>query len=186
METSHAAGRPGLLELVVERLADLAELGPQGLELLVQHRADRLADDVFHDRVGRVVGPRRLALGLVVGEIDVALLDDHLGGLAPLGLGLGERDVLLPVLLGLGRQVFLRDLELEFQQPFVDRPQVTDFERLVVDEDEAKRLLVLVPGEAVDGPGEVSIGDFMVTQEPCDPLVTVLRGSGVVLNRPPL
>ena len=175
------------MQFVVEGLADLAEVAAQRLQLLVQHRADRVGDDVLDDRVGRVVGAGRLALGLVVGEVDFPLPHDDLGLLAPLGLGLRERDVLLLLLVGLGRQVFVGDLELELQQALVDRPEVADFERLVVDEDKAERLLVLVPGEPVDGQGQVAVGDFVVQQEAGDALVPAgPDSSGEVLNRPPL
>ena len=178
---SPAAGRLWLSAAHSRRsCVDLAELGPQGFQLLVQHRADRVVDDVLDDRVGRVVGAGRLPLGLVVREVDLALLDDHLEARAPLGLRLGERDVLLLVLFGLGRQVFLGDLELELQQPFVDRAQVADFQRLVVDEDQGEGLLVLVPGEAVDGQGQVAVGDFVVEQEPGDALLPIV---GVVWRR---
>src|SRR5262245_59676736 len=94
-------------------LADLAELASQGFQLLVQHRADRVGDDVFDDGVGCVVGPRRLALGLVVGEIDLLLPHDDLGLLATLDLRLGKRNVRLALLVGLGRKVFVGDLEFE-------------------------------------------------------------------------
>ena len=164
-----------LLEFVVEGLADLAELAPQRFQLLVQHRADRVGDDVLDDGVGRVVRPRRLPLGLVVGEVDLLLPHDDGGLLAPLDLGLGERDVRLAFLVGLGREVFVGDLQLELQQALVDRPQVPHFQRFVVDEDQGQRPLVLVPGEPVDGQGQVAIRDFVLQQEAGDALVPAIR-----------
>ena len=170
-----AGVRLRLLEFVVEGLADLAELGPQRFQLLLQHRPDRVGHDVLDDGVGRVVRTRRLALGLVVGEVDLLLPHDDVGLLAPLGLGLRERDVRLALLVGLGREVFVGDLQLELQQALVDRPQVPDFQRFVVDEDEGQRPLVLVPGEPVDGQGQVAIGHLVLQEEAGDALVPPIR-----------
>ena len=80
-----------------------------------------------------------------------------------------------PFLVGLGGEVFLGDLELELQQALVDRPQVADFQRLVVDEHEGQRPLVLVPGEPVDGQGQVAVGDLVLQQEAGDALVPAVR-----------
>jgi len=87
--------------------------------------------------------------------------------------------------------------ELELQKALVDRPQVPDFERFVVDEDEGQCPFVLVPGEPVDGEGQVTIGNFVLGQETSDALVPALAltppgppfgrgGWGGVLNNPPL
>ena len=46
-----------------------------------------------------------------------------------------------------------------------------DFERFVVDEDQRQRPLVLVPGEPVDGQGQVAVGDLVFQQEAGDALV---------------
>ena len=130
-----------------------------------------MLDDVLDDRVGRVVGAGRFALGLVVGEVDFPAADDGLGLLAPLRLGLGQGDVLLPLLLRLGRQVFFGDLELELQEPLVDRAQVADLQGLVVDEHQREGLVVPVAGKPVDGQGQAAVGDLVLQQEPGDPLV---------------
>ncbi len=60
----------------------LAQLRPHRLELLAQHRADGLFNDVVHDVVGRVVGAARLAFAFVIFQIDVAFCHH-----APLTLG---------------------------------------------------------------------------------------------------
>ncbi len=50
-----AGVRLRLLEFVVEGLADLTELASQCLQLLLQHRPDRVDDDILDDGVRRVV-----------------------------------------------------------------------------------------------------------------------------------
>ena len=52
---------------------------------------------------------------------------------------------------------------------------MADFQRFVVDEDQAERPLVLVPGEPVDGQGEVTIGDLVIQKEPGDAVVPPIR-----------
>ena len=84
--------------------------------------------DVLDDGIRRVIRSRRLALGLVVGEIDLFLLDDNGGLFAPLELGPGERDVRLALLVGPGCQVFVSNLQLELQQALVNRAEVPDFQ----------------------------------------------------------
>ena len=49
------------------------------------------------------------------------------------------------------------------------------FQRLVVDEDEGQRPLVLVPGEPVDGQGQVAVRDLVLQEEAGDALVPPLR-----------
>jgi hypothetical protein len=102
-----------LLEFVVESLSHFAELASQGLQLLLQNRPDRVGDDIFDDGVRRVVRPRSLSLGLVVGEVDLVLLDDDGGLSAALDLGLREGDISLALLVGLGGEVFAGNLQLE-------------------------------------------------------------------------
>ena len=137
---------PGLLQLIFEGLADFAELGPQLLQLFGQDGTHGLLDDIFDDRVGRVVRPAGLAFGLVVGEIDVPLVDDDRRLAAAFCQGRGKGDVFLPLALGLRRQVLFGDLELELQQPLVDRAQVADFKRLVIDEHQRKGPVVRIAG----------------------------------------
>jgi hypothetical protein len=129
-----------LAKFLVEGAADLAELVAQRLQLAVQHRADRVGDDVLDDGVWRVVGAGRLPFRLVIGEVDRPLGDLHLYRVAPPAWrpDLRERDVPFAVLLRLRGQVLLGHLELELQESLVDGAKVADFERLVVDEDQGQ------------------------------------------------
>ena len=170
---------PRLLDFVIERLADLAKPWAEGFELLGQDRPDRVLDDVFDNRVGRVVRAARLALRLVVREIDFPFADHGLGHLATFRLHLAERDVFL-LLLRLGREVLFGHLELELQQPFVDRAQVSNFERLIVDEDQGEGLFVGVAGQPVDGQRQVTVRHLVFGKEAGDslfPRLGVVRAS---------
>jgi len=106
-----------LLQFVVERFADFAELGPQGLQIFVEHRTDRVGDDVFNDVIRRVVRAGSLAFGFVVGEVDVALADHDVRFLPASAAGLRQGDVFLRALARLRRQVFFGDLQFEFESP---------------------------------------------------------------------
>mgnify|MGYP000184535256 CR=1 FL=1 len=68
----------------------------------------------------------------------------------PLLLRLGQRDVLLFLLLRLRRQVFSGNLQLEFKQALVNRAEMPHGQRLVVDENERERLRVFIAGQQVD------------------------------------
>ena len=172
--------RPRLLQLVVERLPHLAELGAQLLKLFGQDRTDRIGHNVFDHRIGSVIRARRLAFGLVVGEVDLAFGNDDSAGQLPLPcrFGLAQRDIFLALLVGLGRQVLRRQLEFEFQQSLIDRTQMPDIERLVVDENKRQGSLVLVSRQPVDGQGQIPVRDLVLHKKSGDVLVSLVRLSG--------
>ena len=160
----------------------LSELRPQTVKLLIQHGADGFGNDVFHDMVGGVVGTGRLTLAFIVFQIQSAFGDDSfvllgLGFLPLVQFCIG--DVYFAAFLDDGAKFTIGDLELELEQPLVNRAQLTDAERFVVDEHQAVTFCVYIAGQKINGERQVTVGYLGCLQE----LGAYRFGAGIVRCR---
>src|SRR5919197_2293189 len=108
--------------------------------------------DVLADVIRRIVAAGRLALPLVIFEVDLALVDDR------------QRLLYLPGGFVDFFALFLRDgellssdAELELQQPFVDAAQMPHAERFEIDEHERLGAVIYVASQTIEAEGEITI-----------------------------
>src|SRR3990172_325316 len=108
--------------------------------------------DVLYNVVRGVVGTCGLALPLVVLQENLSLSNNPSLAIGPfpiLFIEGGERHIHLTALLLDNCQLAVGDTQLEFQEPFVDRSELADAQRFVVNEDKIMALWVHVPGEEI-------------------------------------
>src|SRR6266700_522207 len=154
-----ASQRFYLVTLGFQGLLGIAEGRAQGLELLLQYRADCVLDDVLDDVVRGVIAAAGFAFAAVVLKVDLAFGVCLSEGIFPTPFFDNEQ-LLLPhldvghnllCLLALddGHHLW-RDAQLEFKQTLVDAAQLAYSQALVVDEDQVVPLLVEIARHAVE------------------------------------
>ncbi len=129
-------------------LLRLAQLGSHRVKLLFQNRTDGMLDDVFDDVVRGVVGAGRLALVLVVFEIDLPFFLYPflaLGAFLILLVQIVESFINIPPFFFDDREFPVGDAKFELQKTFVDRSKLPDTEGLEVNENEILPFSVYVP-----------------------------------------